>query len=642
MDKKEVNETQTAAQNAAVQETRWDRFIRVLSLRCADVGMAVIMIIVFLTLRHAIGRYFFNAPLTGNVDLTCFAVVVGIFLCIIYTMQQNGHIAVGLLVDALPKKAQNVIYVLMSILSVQFVIILAYETFQYAPLMAKQQSTLLKIPKGPFFYFVAVCWVLLGIVMASMVWRKIETFASRKLSAAAILIAVLLSVWIIAVKPLSGTLKNMNDVTAGIIGLVLFTVLMFLKMPVSISMGFAGLFWLGFYMGWGKALSIVAANPFSSLFNYTWSTVPMFVLMGYLAKNTQLAEEFYYGIRQWVGHLPGGLLHAVIIGNGAFGACSGDTLGAGVTFCSITLPETRKYGYDDTLTLGCIAGGSVLAALIPPSMLFIVFGATTQTSIGRLFMAGVFPGLLLIVMYILLITFIAKRKPNLAPRVTKVPRKEAWKATPPMLNLVLVFVIVIGGIYAGIFSPTEAGSFGAAAVMVIGLVRGKLKWKNFVVSLRETAGTLGMIGLLLAGSMIFQRLVVLTSLTTALGDAMLAISTSRYMFFLICGLLLLVLGCFIDALPLLMLMAPILLPVAEMVGIDPVHFGVFCVTVILIGTLTPPVGIMVYALAGVVPEVPMSRIFKGVMPFIAVMCLFAVIVAVWPNLSIWLVGQMFG
>jgi tripartite ATP-independent transporter DctM subunit len=257
-------------------------------------------------------------------------------------------------------------------------------------------------------------------------------------------------------------------------------------------------------------------------------------------------------------------------------------------------------------------------------------------------MAGVFPGLLLIVMYMILIAFIAKIKSDKIPKIERASRKDALAATPGMLYLIIVFVVVIGGIYIGIFSPTEAGAFGATAVFIIGLIRKKLSFKMFLLSMRETAVTLGMIGMILAGAMVLQRLIVITGITKQITQLISGASNSGLTFFLVSGLIMLVLGCFIDALPLIMLMGPLLLPIAVSLGIDPVHFGVFIVTVMLIGNLTPPVGMAVYVLAGVVPDVPMAKIFKGVMPFVMVMIVFTIIIVLFPPLSLWLPSMMLG
>jgi TRAP-type C4-dicarboxylate transport system permease small subunit len=480
------------------KENLLDRMNRRLALFFNDIGMILTVLIVVLTVWHGLGRYLFNAPIPGIIDLTNLGVVVSIFFTMAYTEMQKEHISVTLVTERLSRKVQNILYIFTSSLALILISICTYQTFKYAPSMMNQATTVLLIPKGPFFYFTGFGWLLLAFATMMNILRSIQSFASTKLAAIILIGSIALSIMIMTARPLSGILRDWNQVSVGIVGMVLFMILMLLRQPVSLAMGFGGFFILGLYIGWGPAFNIAASVPFASLYNYTWSTVPMFVLMGYVAKNTELAEAFYFGVRQWIGHLPGGLLHSVIVGNAAFGACSGASLAAGITFCSISLPETRKYGYDDSLTLGCIAGGSVLACLIPPSMLFIIYGAATQVSIGRLFVGGMIPGFLLTFMYMAVIVIIAKVSPQQAPAVPRVPLKAALKATPNMLYLIIVFAVIIGGIYMGIFSPTEAGAFGTATVILIGLIRRKLSWQMMKLSLRATGATMGMIGLLLA------------------------------------------------------------------------------------------------------------------------------------------------
>lgn len=611
------------------------------ALFCADVGMLLIVIVCVLTVRHAAGRYFFSAPLTGNIDITCLAIIAAIFLCIIYAVNQDAHVSVGLFVDLAPKKAQTVLYMIVSVFVLVFFATASVETFANIPAVGIGETTVLKIPKYPFYYIIAVGFLLSCIGAAIDIFRKFTE--DTGIRAALIVFAAALVVFggIVLVRPFDGWYRNGDAFSTGIVGIIIFAALMFMKLPVAIAMSVGGFFTLGVLMGWDVSFNVIASAPFASLYSYTWSTVPMFVLMGYLAKNTQLAEDFYLGLRRWIGHLPGGMFHGVIIGNAAFGACSGDSIGAAVTFSSITLPETRKYQYDDALTLGCIAGGSVLSCVIPPSMPFIIYGATTQNSVGQMFIAGIVPGILLVLLYMTLITVISRIRPEAAPRSEKCPRRECLQATPAMLYLVVVFLVIIGGIYAGIFSPTEAGAFGVTAIVVIGILRRKLTLKGFLLSCRESAATLGMIGLLLAGSGIFQRMIVVTGVTTKLSGFLTNSITSPAAFLILTGLIMLVLGCFIDALPLLIITAPILYPISQTLGIHPIQFGVFMTLVVMCGTLTPPVGITVYALAGQVKDVSMSRIFRGVMPFIAVLVAFTLLIAFVPWLTTALVELMF-
>jgi tripartite ATP-independent transporter DctM subunit len=628
--------------DSVLDDGKLEKAIRGISKGFGYAGMTVIIVLILLTLRNSLGRFFFDAPVSGNAELTMLTVVTGIFLSVVYTMYVRGHVAVTLISDLLPSKISNVLYCITSVLSGIFLVYVGWVTINYSPTMMKSLSTILHVPKGYFIFIVGISFVFIALLLFRQMWQDIGKTYSKACAGILIIVTLLLSTLVIFVGPFDAFIGKSAPTTAGAFGLILFLVLMFMRIPVAIAMGLGGLIGLMSYVGWAATSNVVAAEPFSVLYNYTWSAIPTFVFMGYLAKNTYLAEEFYFGIRQWLGHLPGGLMHAVVLGNGAFGACSGDPMGAAVTFCSISLPETRKYGYDDATVLGCISGGCVLAAIIPPSMLFIIFGAATSNSIGRLFMAGIFPGILLIILYMLLIVVLAKQHPDRIPRVEKASREERLKATPRMLYLVIVFVVVIGGIYAGIFSPTEAGTFGATAVFIIGLVRRKITWATFKLSMLEAASTLGMIGLILAGAMILQRLVVVTGITKSITDLIIDASSSQALFWVIAAIMLIILGCFIDALPLIMLMAPLLTPVAVGIGIDPIHFGVFMTIVMLIGNLTPPVGMVVYVLAGVVPEVPMSQIFKRVMPFVAVMVVVLMIVAFVPPLSTVLPNMMLG
>ncbi|MDR1573161.1 MAG: TRAP transporter large permease subunit [Clostridiales Family XIII bacterium] len=612
-----------------------------LTLTCAYIGMTAICLIAIMTVIHGIGRYAFGRPLTGNVELTNFNVVVGIFFCISYTLIKGEHVAVGMIVDRFPAKVQGVFDIVMSAISLLFVVVAAYQTYLFVPDFSEEYSTVLFISKGPFLFIVAVGWTILALVYMFRLFDIVKQYAKAGWALLPILTGIAAGILIIALSPLSAAVKSRDPLTVGIIGVIIFVVVMFMKLPVAIAMGVTGLFGLGLYLGWGPAFNSLATIPFSSLYNYTWSTVPMFVTMGYLAKNSGLAEDFYYGVRQWMGHMKGGLLHAVIVGNGAFGACSGDSIGAAVTFCSISLPETRKYGYDDGLTLGCIAGGSVLACIIPPSMMFIIYGSATQTSIGKLFVGGILPGILLVLMYMITIWLIVTRKPSLAPATEKTTMHARVKALPAMSFLILVFLIIIGGIYLGLFTPTEAGAFGVLAVLIIGLLRRRLTWASFKLSLKESASTIGMVGLLLAGSMVLQRFIVLTGIPNAVADFMTNATSSPIAFMIVAGLVLLVLGTFIDALPLLLLVAPIFYPISVSYGIDPTHFGIVCVVVIMIGTLTPPVGIALYALMGVAKDISLTVVIRGVLPFIFVMVVYSVLLIFFPQFSTLLVNLMF-
>ncbi len=618
--------------------SKWFSFTKFLSY----IALAIIFVLVVLTVVHAVGRYLFSKPIVGLVDITCLGVIAAIFLTAPYTMAVEEHVVVGLVADNLPKKAQDVLSLVAGVFSLIFTIVSAVETFKYTPTVMNEKTAILELVKWPIYLVVAIGTAILAITIAYVLIRNLKDIFGMKVVGAVIALSVIISLVIIYVQPFSRSFPAGSRLVLGILGLVFMLILMLAKVPVAMAMGFAGMLGLGLYIGWPGTLKVCASIPFASLNNYSWSTVPMFLLMGFLAKNTGLAEEFYMGVKAWIGHKKGGLAHAIIIGNAAFGACSGDTIGAAVTYCSMSLPETRKHNYDDSFVLGSIAGGAVLSCLIPPSLLFIVYGSSAQVSIGKLFIAGIIPGILLVLMYMVCITILCTRNPNLAPQSEKVSRAEALKESPGMIFLIIVFVVIIGGIYLGIFTPTEAGAFGVITVLILGILRKRINKGAIMQTMKDTSGTLGMVGFMLAGSMVLQQFVISTGIPDGLRTVMTSFGDSKVLFWVLTVIMMFILGMVIDALPLLLLVTPIMYPIALDFGVDPVHFGVALVVMMLIGGLTPPVGMIVYALAGVAKDVPMGNIFKGVMPFIATMVIFAFLVIAFPQLSLVLVNLMFG
>lgn len=606
----------------------------------AMIGMFVTLCIAALTFVHAAGRYLFDAPISGVVELTNLGTITCIFLTICYTMARNEHVSVGLVVDSLKLKAQDVVELITSTLSLSMIILMVYETLIYAPSQLTQVTQIRHISKMPFFYVVAIGTAIMGI---ALIYNMITRL--KRLGKVTIIVAFVVAVALVLVvkffTPFNKVLYGGNKLAIGVLGIAFMLLLILAKMPVGMAMGFAGMTGLALYLGWNTSVKVAASVPFSSLYNYSWSTVPMFVTMGFLAKETGLATDFYNGIRAWIGHKKGGLVNSIIIANAAFGACSGDSVGACVTFCSMSLPETRRHGYDDGLTLGAIAGSAVLSCLIPPSLLFIVYGSATQNSIGQLFIAGIIPGLLLVVMYMILTRILCTIHPEWAPLSEKLTLKERLQASPGMISLILVFVVIIGGIYLGLFTPTEAGSMGIVTVVIIGLIRRRLTVKAMKDAMVQSASTLGMVGWMLGTSMILQQFIISTGIPTAVEELLTQNANSLALFWILVLLICFVLGMFIDALPLLLLVAPILYPIALDFGIDPIHFGVVLTVLMLIGSLTPPVGMIVYAMAGVAKGIPMSKLFRSVMPWIVTMVIFCVLIMFIPELSTFLVSLAF-
>lgn len=430
----------------------------------------------------------------------------------------------------------------------------------------------------------------------------------------------------------------------GAIGIVVcFALMFFLRMPCAIAFGLVGFIGVWYLQGFGPAASALATIPYRTMMNYVWTVVPLFVLMGYIASPTGLVEEFYDGIRRWIGHFRGGLAMSIIGANTGFGAVSGDSISAAITFTAISLPEMRKYGYADTLTLGSIVAGSFLAQFIPPSLTFIVYGALTQTSIGKLFIAGILPGLLLTALYCITIYFLCRRNPSLGPPGPHTTWREKLGAGRGMWAITIVFLVIIGGIYLGVFTPTEAGAAGVFVVLVLGLARTgakRLSWQGLKVALKDAGLATGMVALLLIGCLVFNLFMTLTRLPLSIAQLITGISQSPIVALWIIVGIYIVLGCVIDALAMILLTIPIFFPIIVNLGVDPVQFGVLIVAMVSIAGVTPPFGINTYAVAAAAKDVPLFTVFRGSYPFLIPMFALVIFIVFFPQLSLFLVNMM--
>ena len=434
----------------------------------------------------------------------------------------------------------------------------------------------------------------------------------------------------------------MTPLAIGLIGLLICFLLIFLRVPIAFAFGIVGLAGVWIIKDFPAAISSLGTIPYNSATNYAWTTIPMFVMMGFLAQHSRIAEEFYYGVRAWIGKYRGGLAGAVIVGNTGFGACSGDSISAAITFTSISLPEMRRYGYNDMLTLGSIAGGSMLAQLIPPSFAFIVYGAISLTSISKLFIAGILPGLICAVLFIAVIYIMCRRNPEWGIAGPATTWRQKLTMAPGMWAILVIFLVIIGGIYAGLFTATEAGACGAFIVLILALARKKLSGRDFFRALVQTGLVSGMVGFLLIGCLEFNLFLVLTKVQFGIASFISGLTNSPTLIIIIIVAIFLILGMVMDSLALTLLLVPIIFPLTQQVGIDPVQLGVCLVVATNIGSLSPPFGIIVFALGTVVKDVPLFKIFQSVYPFIGAILVLQVLVIFVPQISLWLPSLMMG
>jgi len=430
----------------------------------------------------------------------------------------------------------------------------------------------------------------------------------------------------------------MSPLSIGLISIIAFFVLLVLRVPIAFAMALVGFAGFSYMTSPAAAFSMVAKEIYSTFSSYSLGVIAMFVWMGFLAFYSGIGTRLYIFAYKLIGHYPGGLAIATQAACAVFGAICGSNTATAATIGAIALPEMKKYKYDTSLATASVAAGGVLGVLIPPSVIFIVYGMATEQSIGRLFIAGIVPGILLMLLYMGVIYILAARNPALAPPGPKADWKERFEALRGGLGEVLViFAVSMGGLFAGWFTATEAGAVGAAGVLVVALLKRGITREGFNKSLMDTTRTTAMIMLLIAGAMIFGRLMAISRLPFEMAQWAGALPLPPFAVMGIILLIYLILGCFIDALAMILLTIPIFYPIAiNTLGYDPIWFGVVIVLVVAMGVITPPVGMNVYILKGIVPEVPLEVIFKGIWPFLYAIIICLAILLAFPQIAIFL------
>lgn len=428
----------------------------------------------------------------------------------------------------------------------------------------------------------------------------------------------------------------MTPTVIGIIGILALIVLIFSRMPIGFIMVIVGFLGFSRIVSWDAGLNLIAQDVFSVFSSYNLTVIPLFVLMGQVAFHAGISTRLFNAAYKFIGHLPGGLAIATVGACAAFSAICGSTNATAATMAAATLPEMKRYDYKPGLATGVVAAGGSLGILIPPSVIFIVYGILTQQSIGKLFIAGLLPGILLTVMFAVTILVWTSLRPDIGPPGARRPLKEKLASLSGLVETLILFALVMGGLFAGVFTPTEAGAVGAFGTVALAVVRRKLDWEGFKNSLFETTRITCMILVIVAGATVFGHFLAVSRIPFNLASWITGFSLppAMIMFFIISVYL--ISGCFIDALALIMLTVPIFYPVVIRLGYDPLWFGVIIVLVTQIGVITPPVGANVYVVSGVARDVPLDTIFKGVFPFVIALVACTLLLILVPQLALWL------
>jgi len=425
----------------------------------------------------------------------------------------------------------------------------------------------------------------------------------------------------------------MSSVLAGIIGIGLLVLLFLLRLPIAFAMALIGLVGFAYLATPEAALGLIGREIFDAFSSYPLTVIPMFILMGTFAYASGISKRLYQTTYAWIGHLRGGLTIATVFACAGFGAICGSSTATAATMGQIALPEMKKYKYDDTLATGTVAAAGTLGILIPPSTILIVYGYLTEESIGKLFIAGVLPGILLSILFAATVALLCWRNPAIGPPGVPVSFKEKLRATTGIIETLILFFLAIGGLFLGWFSPTQAGAIGAGGALLIGLARRELTWRSLFDAGMEGVRTACMVLFIITGAIIFGKFMAISRIPFVLAEWLGGLPIPPMAVMAVIVFIYFIGGFFMDSMALIVLTVPIFFPLVMELGFDPIWFGVIIVLVGEMGVITPPVGVNVFVIKGIAPDVPLEHIFKGIFPFLVALIIATVIMMIFPQIA---------
>jgi tripartite ATP-independent transporter DctM subunit len=429
-------------------------------------------------------------------------------------------------------------------------------------------------------------------------------------------------------------------VEVSLIGFAILLLLVFLGLPLGFAMILVGIGGFAIIRNLNGALAMVSQQIVDLSMNYGFSVLPLFVLMGAFVHRANLSQELYDAANSWLGHRRGGLAMATVAACGGFATISGSSLATAATMTHVAMPPMRKYGYNDSLATGAIAAGGTLGILIPPSVPMVIYGIITETDIGKLFMAGILPGSLLVALYMASIYVVTFFRPEWGPSAPRIPISKRWVYLADIWGVMVLFVLVMGGIYGGIFTPTEAAAIGAFGALLFVAWRRRLTWSTFVGSLIEAGRITGTIFAVGFGALTFANFVNIAGLPGDLVRVVQWADLSPVNVVLLICLILIVLGCIFDALAMILLTVPVFFPIVSSLGLDGVWFGIIIIIVVEIGLITPPIGLNVFVVKSMVEDVPLGDIFRGIAPFFVASVVGLLLIVYFPIIALLLPNLM--
>lgn len=619
-----------------------DRFLGRITGKAFWISMVATAIMSVPIVVDVAARLTVSKSVPGVIELEELFMIVIVFLALAHTQKAEGRIVIDLLTCKLPPRFARLLETFNHLTCMLFFTLVGWRIVVTAIKKSSEYSIMLQIP----------AWVLIGLsavgffMLVLVLFQQFLTRVSDNLKDRAYLGLFLVVLCATAVLAIPFWVKALpwqpSRLQYGVLGMASMMVLLLLGMPIGFAMslvGFLGISLLGFNLT--PALNTIGVSPYSTTASFIMAVVPLFTLMGLLASEAGISQDLFDTAYKWLGRLPGGLAIAAISGCAGFAAVCGDSMATAVTMGSVSLPEMRRKQYSPSLACGSLAAGGTLGILIPPSVGFIFYAIVTEESVGKLFIAGIVPGILLTLAFIAIIWIIATVRPDLAPRGEAVTFKERMLSLKGVIGMLVLFVLILGGILGGVFSPTEGGAVGVLGAFLISVFRRRLTMGGFLSACERTVLITTKLMMILIGVGILGYFLAASRLPFELAQIVTAAGLGKYVVLAGIIVLYIILGCLMNVIPMILLTLPAIFPTVKAMGFDPIWFGVLTVMIMEMGQITPPIGVNVFALSSVVKDVSMGRIFVGIIPFFIGMVIVLLLLIAFPSMATWLVDVFF-
>ncbi|MFC1910501.1 TRAP transporter large permease subunit [Chloroflexota bacterium] len=597
-------------------------------------GMVIFLVMVCLAFIDVILRYVFDRPFAASTELTELMMVILVFSSIAYCQVGKAHVAMDIVIERVKPKTRLVMEGLGNILGIALFVVVIWQTSINA-LTTSESTIILNIPANYFAGLVPFGSTLLLLILFRDLLKNIaeSLTINGKLWLLVIGLPILLVIvisYMVVARPIAFSLP-----VIGILGIVLLFLFFATGTPIAFVLMGLGFVLLSYIRGPIAGFEMISTSWYRTVASYSWSPLMFFMLMGYVCFYSLFGEDLFKTASRFLGHLPGGLAMGTVAACTAFGAVIGDNLSGSIAMTAIGLPEMKRYKYDEYMAIGTLTCAGTLGVLIPPSIGFILYAVLAEQSIGDLFMAGVIPGIICALMFMALIYIRCRINPSLGPPIPRTKWKERLISLKSGGPIGLLFLIVIGGIYAGAFTATEGGGIGAFGALALAFMMRRLNWKRFTSSLSESAKFTAMCFTLLGGAVIFGYFVAVSRIPYIMADFVAGLAVAPIIVLLVIIGIFFLLGCFIPAIPMVLLCVPIFVPIAITLDWDLVWFGVIVILMFNTASITPPFGINLFVMKGITNK-PMGFVYRSVLPFVLSLAVTIAIIIAFPVLSTWL------